>query len=123
MNQTELIKQAKIARTYAKAEYSNYLVGAALLCQNDEIIHGCNVESKAYPTTMCAERVAIYSPISKAITKFTSLAVITKDGAAPCGSCRQVIYEYAGDIPIFIADLDGNEKCIQISDLLPFPFL
>ena len=123
MNQTELIKQAKIARTYAKAEYSNYLVGAALLCQNDEIIHGCNVESKAYPTTMCAERVAIYSAISKGITKFTSLAVITKDGAAPCGSCRQVIYEYAGDIPIFIADLDGNEKCIQISDLLPFPFL
>ena len=123
MNQTELIKQAKIARTYAKAEYSNYLVGAALLCQNDEIIHGCNVESKAYPTTMCAERVAIYSAISKGITKFTSLAVITKDGASPCGSCRQVIYEYAGDIPIFIADLDGNEKCIQISDLLPFPFL
>ena len=123
MNQTELIKQAKIARTYAKAEYSNYLVGAALLCQNDEIIHGCNVESKAYPTTMCAERVAIYSAISRGITKFTSLAVITKDGAAPCGSCRQVIYEYAGDIPIFIADLDGNEKCIQISDLLPFPFL
>ena len=122
MNQTELIKQAKIARNFAKAEYSNYQVGAALLCGNGEIIHGCNIESKAYPTTMCAERVAIYSAISRGITEFNSIAVVTQDGATPCGSCRQVMYEYAGNIPVYIADLDGNENCIQLNDLLPHPF-
>ena len=123
MNQTELIQQAKIARTFAKAEYSNYQVGAALLCENGEVIHGCNIESKAYPTTMCAERVAIYSAVSRGITKFISIAVVTQDGATPCGSCRQVMYEYAGNIPVYIADLDGNENCIQLDELLPYPFL
>ena len=123
MNQTELIQQAKIARTFAKAEYSNYQVGAALLCENGEVIHGCNIESKAYPTTMCAERVAIYSAVSRGITKFKSIAVVTQDGATPCGACRQVMYEYAGNIPVYIADLDGNENCIQLNELLPYPFL
>jgi len=123
MNQTELIQQAKIARTFAKAEYSNYQVGAALLCENGEVIHGCNIESKAYPTTMCAERVAIYSAVSRGITKFKSIAVITQDGATPCGACRQVMYEYAGNIPVYIADLNGNENCIQLNELLPHPFL
>ena len=123
MNQTELIKQAKIARTFAKAEYSNYQVGAALLSENGEVIHGCNVESKAYPTTMCAERVAIYSAVSRGITKFVSIAVVTQDGATPCGACRQVMYEYAGNIPVYLADLNGNENCIQLNELLPHPFL
>ena len=123
MNQTELIQQAKIARTFAKAEYSNYQVGTALLCENGEVIHGCNIESKAYPTTMCAERVAIYSAVSRGITKFISIAVVTQDGATPCGACRQVMYEYAGNIPVYIADLDGNENCIQLNELLPHPFL
>ena len=123
MNQSELIQQAKIARTFAKADYSNYQVGAALLCANGKVIHGCNIESKAYPTTMCAERVAIYSAVSRGITKFISIAVVTQDGATPCGSCRQVMYEYAGNIPVYIADLDGNENCIQLNELLPHPFL
>ena len=123
MNQTELIQQAKIARTFAKANYSNYQVGAALLCENGEVIHGCNIESKAYPTTMCAERVAIYSAVSRGLKKFISIAVVTQDGATPCGACRQVMYEYAGNIPVYIADLDGNENCIQLNELLPYPFL
>ena len=123
MNQTELIQQAKIARTFAKAKYSNYQVGAALLCENGEVIHGCNIESKAYPTTMCAERVAIYSAVSRGIKKFLSIAVVTQDGATPCGACRQVMYEYAGNIPVYIADLDGNKNCIKLNELLPHPFL
>ena len=73
MNQSELINHAKKAREYAKAQYSNYQVGAALLAENDEVIYGCNVESKAYPTTMCAERVAIFSAVSQGITKFKSI--------------------------------------------------
>ena len=123
MNQSELIQQAKIARTFAKADYSNYQVGAALLCANGKVIHGCNIESKAYPTTMCAERVAIYSAVSRGITKFVSIAVVTQDGATPCGACRQVMYEYAGNIPVYLADLNGNENCIQLNELLPHPFL
>jgi len=122
MNQSELINHAKKAREYAKAQYSNYQVGAALLTENDKVIYGCNVESKAYPTTMCAERVAIFSAVSQGITKFKSIAVVTKDGAAPCGSCRQVMYEYAGDIPVYISDLDGNDFIVQLSQLLPYPF-
>ena len=122
MNQSELINHAKKAREHAKAQYSNYQVGAALLAENDEVIYGCNVESKAYPTTMCAERVAIFSAVSQGITKFKSIAVVTKDGAAPCGGCRQVMYEYAGDIPVYISDLDGNDFIVQLSELLPYPF-
>ena len=70
MNRSQLIKQAKKARNFAKAQYSNYQVGAALLTEDDEVIYGCNIESKAYPTTMCAERVAIFSAISQGKIKF-----------------------------------------------------
>tara|TARA_B100000029_G_scaffold326621_1_gene319071 strand:- start:660 stop:1031 length:372 start_codon:yes stop_codon:yes gene_type:complete len=122
MTQTELFEHALKARKFAKAKYSNYKVGAAILCENGEIIYGCNVESKAYPTTMCAERVAIFSAISQGITNFKSIAVVTKDGAAPCGGCRQVMFEYAGDIPVIIGDLNGIQQCINLSDLLPLPF-
>ena len=119
----ELIQHACLAQERAKAPYSNYTVGAALLTEDNTIILGCNIESKAYPTTMCAERVAIYSAVSRGITKFISIAVVTQDGETPCGSCRQVMYEYAGNIPVYIADLDGNENCIQLNELLPHPFL
>jgi len=122
MKQSDLINHAKKAMKFAKAEYSNYKVGAALLTDNGNVIYGCNVESKAYPTTMCAERVAIFSAISQGITKFKSIAVVTKDGSAPCGGCRQVMYEYAGDIPVYISDLNGNEFSVQLIDLLPYPF-
>ena len=122
MNRSELIKHAKKARNFAKAQYSKYKVGAALLTDDGTVIYGCNIESKAYPTTMCAERVAIYSALSKGFSKFKSMAVVTKDGATPCGGCRQVMYEYAGDIPVYISNLDGKEISIQLSNLFPHPF-
>ena len=99
-----LIQHAITAKNRAMAPYSNYSVGAAILTENNSVILGCNVESKAYPTTLCAERVAIFSAISQGFTNFTALALITKDGASPCGSCRQIIHEYAADIPIYIAN-------------------
>mgnify|MGYP001202024576 CR=1 FL=1 len=117
-----LIMEAIVAQKRAKAPYSNYPVGAALLTIDNSVILGCNIESKAYPTTLCAERVAIFSAISQGYTDFSAMALITQDGAFPCGSCRQIIYEYAGNIPIYIAkDLD-NYVTQTISDLLPFPF-
>ena len=71
-----------------------FYVGAALMTENNTIILGCNIESKAYPTTICAERVAIFSALSQGHLKYKALALVTKDGAFPCGSCRQIIYEY-----------------------------
>ena len=118
----DLIKEAIVAQKRAEAPYSNYPVGAALLTIDNSVILGCNIESKAYSTTLCAERVAIFSAISQGYKKFSAMALITQDGAFPCGSCRQIIYEYAGNIPIHIAkDLD-NYVTQTISDLLPFPF-
>ena len=118
----ELIKKAINAQKRAVSPYSNYPVGAALLTTDDSIILGCNIESKAYPTTLCAERVAIFSAISQGYENFSAMALITRDGAYPCGSCRQIIHEYAGNIPIYIAKDVENYVTQTISDLLPFPF-
>ena len=117
-----LIQHAITAKNRAMAPYSNYSVGAAILTETNSVILGCNVESKAYPTTLCAERVAIFSAISQGYNKFTALALITNDGAFPCGSCRQIIHEYASNIPIYIANKSGNFISKNSSDLLPFPF-
>ena len=118
----DLIKKAIVAQKRAEALYSNYPVGAALLTTDNSVILGCNIESKAYPTTLCAERVAIFSAISQGYKYFSAMALITQDGAFPCGSCRQIIHEYIGNIPIYIAkDLD-DYVTQTISDLLPFPF-
>ena len=122
MNPEELIKKAISAQKRAVSPYSSYPVGAALLTADDSIILGCNIESKAYPTTLCAERVAIFSAISQGYEKFLAMALITRDGAYPCGSCRQIIHEYAGNIPIYIAKDVENYVTQTISDLLPFPF-
>ena len=122
MKPEELIKQALISQNRAASPYSQYQVGAAILTEDNTVILGCNVESKAYPTTLCAERVAIFSAIAQGHRKFSAMALVTEDGAFPCGSCRQIIHEYAGNIPIYIAkDLD-NYVTQTISDLLPFPF-
>ena len=123
MDPKKLIMHAKDAQNYAKAKYSNYPVGAALLTTDNKIIKGCNIESKAYPTTLCAERVAIFSAIAQGFNNFEALALITKDGAFPCGSCRQIIYEYTDNIIIYIGqNNDENFLKVHINDLLPNPF-
>ena len=122
MNTEVLINHAREAQTYSKSPYSNYAVGAALLTSGGEIIYGCNVESKAYPTTLCAERVAIFSAIAQGHDNFTELAIITKDGAAPCGACRQIISEYCNNIPVHFANESGEFQTMMIDDLLPLAF-
>ena len=124
MKYEKLINEAIKAQKLAMAKYSNFQVGAAILCKDDIIIHGCNVESKAFPSTMCAERIAIYSAISKGLTEFKALAIVSKIGAKPCGPCRQIIHEYLHDIPIYTSEgknLDNYEEHI-ISNLLPHAF-
>ena len=124
MKPIKLIIEAKNAQSMAKAPYSNYPVGAALLTKDDKIVKGCNIESKAYPTTLCAERVAIFSAISIGLTKFKSIAIVSSVKAKPCGQCRQIIHEYCGDIPIYISDGTKNDTYEKhfIKDLLPHPF-
>lgn len=123
MTTLELFKNARSAQKMAQAKYSNYPVGTALLAENGTIITGCNIESKAYPTTMCAERVALFSALSQGITAFSMIAVVTQDGAMPCGGCRQVLYEYAGDIPVIIGNGKEIVKEINLGELLPYPFV
>ena len=122
MSPEKLIEYAYIAQKRAKAPYSNYKVGAALHVKNDIIVLGCNVESKAYPTTLCAERVAIFSALAQGHESFMAIALVTSDGAFPCGSCRQILYEYAKDISIYVSNESSNYKKYSITELLPYPF-
>ena len=122
MSPKELIHHACNAQKRAKAPYSNYKVGAALWIKNDIIVLGCNIESKAYPTTLCAERVAIFSALAQGHESFSALALITSDGAFPCGSCRQILHEYANGIPLYIADKSCNYVTHSTAELLPHPF-
>ena len=117
-----LIDHALEAQKRAYAPFSNYPVGAALLTDSDDVIYGCNVESKAYPTTLCAERVAIFSAISQGYANFKAIAVVTNDGATPCGSCRQVIHELCGNIPVHISNVNKKYDTVNMNDLLPHPF-
>ena len=117
-----LINHAREAQAFSKSPYSKYAVGAALLTNNGDVIYGCNVESKAYPTTLCAERVAIFSAIAQGHDKFTEIAIITKDGAAPCGACRQIISEYCGNISVHFANESGEFQTMMMDDLLPLAF-
>ena len=118
----KLINAARLARKNSYSPYSKYRVGAAVLTDDDTIIFGCNVESSSYSLTCCAERTALFSAISSGHNKFKALAVITKDGGTPCGACRQVIWDLCGDIPIYIADENGNVDETTSRALLPKAF-
>jgi len=118
-----LIELANETRRRAYAPYSNYQVGAALRTSSGRIYTGCNVENAAYPTSMCAERVAIFKAVSEGERKFEVIAVVTPNGGSPCGSCRQVLAEFGLDTVVLIADAGG--KLIQettVADLLPGAF-
>lgn len=119
----KLIDSAITAQKNALCPYSKYKVGASLLADNNEVVVGFNIESKAYPTTLCAERVAIFSALAQGYKSFKALCVVTADGAAPCGSCRQIIAEYTGDIPIIIAKPNKEYSETTTFKLLPLPFV
>lgn len=118
-----LVALAIQARQNAYAPYSNYQVGAALLTQSGKLFTGCNVENAAYPDGICAERVAVFKAVSEGEREFSAIAVVTSNGGTPCGSCRQVLAEFALDITVLIADADGKicQECL-LSDLLPGAF-
>lgn len=120
----QLVQTAIQARRWAYVPYSNYPVGAALVTDSGKIYDGVNVENAAYPTTMCAERIAVFKAVSEGERNFTAIAVVTSNGGMPCGSCRQVLAEFGLDTWVIIADHNGrivNESSIK--DLLPGAFL
>lgn len=119
-----LIDAAKQARENAHAPYSNFRVGAALRSTSGRIFSGCNVENASYGLTMCAERVAVFKAISDGERGFSALAVVTDADilTPPCGACRQLIWEFCGDIPVTIANLKGQTDVVQMKDLFPRPF-
>lgn len=119
----QLILRAQQARQRAYAPYSNYWVGAALLTRSGDIYTGANIENAAYPTSMCAERVAIYKAVSEGQREFIAIAVVTENGGSPCGSCRQVLAEFGLGTIVLIADAAGNLLLeTTLVDLLPDAF-
>ncbi|WP_295229232.1 cytidine deaminase [Veillonella sp.] len=119
----QLIECAIEARQQSYSPYSNFAVGAALLCEDGTIYKGCNIENASYGLTNCAERTAIFKAISEGHRKFKALAVVadTEGPCSPCGACRQVMKEFK--IPtIIMANLKGNMEIVSIKDLLPFSF-
>ncbi len=118
----ELIKKAIEMRNKAIAPYSKYTVGSAILTKSGKTFGGCNVESSSYGLTCCAERIAIYNAIANGHTKFTALAISTKNGGSPCGACRQVIWDICGEILIYISDDSGNIDSTTSAELLPNAF-
>ena len=120
----ELIDAATAVRENAYAPFSDFRVGSALETDDGEVIAGCNVESASYGLTVCAERVAIWKAISQGKRKIKHIAVVadTEELTPPCGVCRQIIWEFGGDIPVILANLKGKVEVVQMRELLPRAF-
>jgi cytidine deaminase len=119
-----LVAAAKDARTRAHARYSGFKVGAALETSDGQIVAGCNIENATYGLTLCAERVALVKALSDGHAIFTRIAVVadTEDPTPPCGPCRQLLWEYCGDIDVILANLERTTATLRLSALLPMPF-
>lgn len=124
MHVSDLIAAAAQARERALAPYSSFRVGAALETADGVIVTGCNVENATFGLTMCAERVALLKALSDGHRSFARLAIVAATDAPtpPCGSCRQLLWEFAGDIPVHLANLEGEQSRHRLADLLPLPF-
>ncbi len=117
-----LVEAARTVRKLAYAPYSNYQVGAALLAADGTIFTGCNVENATYPAGICAERVAVTKAVSEGRREFVAVAVVTKDGGSPCGICRQVMSEFAPEMPVILADPEKIVGEFTLDQLLPERF-
>jgi cytidine deaminase len=119
-----LLAAALTARERAYAPYSHFSVGAALLTADGRIFHGCNIENASYPVTLCAERAAFAAAWSAGVREVEALAIVAATAApvSPCGMCRQFIFELAPDLPILLANLNGQQQHTTARDLLPGGF-
>jgi cytidine deaminase len=124
MSEEKLIAAARAARENAHAPYSNFRVGAAVRAKSGRVFTGCNVENASYGLTCCAERVAIFKAISEGERGFDAIAVVTDTETLtpPCGACRQIIWEFCGDVEVVMANLKGKVERERAGKLLPRPF-
>lgn len=126
MDANKLIDAARVARLNAHAPYSGFKVGAALLCDDGKIVTGCNVENATYGLTICAERVAIVKAVSEGYTpgRFRAVVVVadTEAPTPPCGACRQILWEFCGDVEVILANLAEAKGRHMMAELLPLPF-
>jgi len=119
-----LIAEAFRSRGNAVSKRSGFSVGAAIEAEDGTIYGGCNVENSTYGLTVCAERVAIWKALSEGVRRFRAVAVVTgaDEPTPPCGACRQILWEFAGDVPVVSATAGGKRRLYRMSDLLPEPF-
>jgi len=120
----EMSRLAFEARERARAPYSKFRVGAALKTREGEIVTGCNIENASYGLTICAERVAVFKAVSEGLDDFDAIAVVADAPrlTAPCGACRQILWEFCGNLWVRMEDLKGRSRTLQLSQLLPLPF-
>jgi cytidine deaminase len=119
-----LAVSALVARMHAHAPFSNFLVGAALEDETGRVHTGCNVENASYGLTLCAERVAVFKAISEGARNFKRIAIATDTDnlTPPCGACRQILWEFCGDIEVILVNPGGKMETLRMKDLLPRPF-
>jgi cytidine deaminase len=121
---SDLIAAATLARENALAPFSGFKVGAALETRNGRIFTGCNVENASLGLTVCAERVALWKALSEGEREFSRIAVVSEADppATPCGACRQLLWEYCGNVSVLMQSVDGASMTISLAELLPHPF-
>lgn len=124
VDSSDLLRMARQARVHAHAPYSRFQVGAALLADDGTVFTGCNVENATYGLTVCAERVALFKAISEGARTFRMIAVVadTLEPTPPCGACRQLLWEFGGDLEIILGNLTIETGRHRLSDLFPLPF-
>ncbi len=124
MDYSSLAKRARAAKKHAYAPYSRFRVGAALLSRDGRVFTGCNVEDSSLGLTVCAERTALLKAVSEGARKFVAIAVASDENGFtfPCGACRQVLLDIAGDIDVVLTAPRSKVKVLKASELLPFPF-
>ncbi|MCI0627751.1 MAG: cytidine deaminase [Acidobacteria bacterium] len=119
-----LVDAARRAREQARAKYSRFKVGSALLCSDGRVFTGCNIESSSYGLTICSERVALFKALSEGASSFSRIVVVadTDELTSPCGACRQLLWDFCGDIEIVLTNLAGKSKTAHLAQLFPEPF-
>ena len=124
MSDSELLTAARRARRRARADFSRFKVGAALETADGTIVTGCNIENATYGLTICAERVAMFKALSEGHRVFTRIAIVadTEAPTPPCGACRQILWEFAGDIEVILANTLRETARHRLGELLPHPF-
>jgi cytidine deaminase len=124
LSDSDLIAAAREARAFAHAGYSNFSVGAALETIDGGVITGCNIENATYGLTICAERVAMFKALSEGHRQFRRIAIVadTESPTPPCGACRQILWEFGGDLELILANLTRETGRHHLRELLPLPF-